>query len=45
MDRIKELRLGVFRHNVKAIKLYLKVGYNILKDGDKNYIMSKKLHL
>lgn len=42
---IKELRLGVFRHNVKAIKLYLKVGYNILKDGDKNYIMSKKLHL
>lgn len=42
---IKELRLGVFRHNLKAIKLYLKVGYTILKDGEKNYIMSKKLYL
>jgi len=40
---IKELRLGVFRHNVKAKKLYLKVGYNIIKDIEKNFIMSKKI--
>ena len=42
---IKELRLGVFKHNLNAIKLYLKVGYTILKDGNKNYIMAKKLNL
>ncbi len=41
---IKELRLGVFKHNLNAIKLYLKVGYTILKDGNKNYIMAKKLN-
>ena len=40
---INELRLGVFRHNVKAKKLYLKVGYNIIKDIEKNFIMSKKI--
>ncbi|MDV4152396.1 GNAT family N-acetyltransferase [Clostridium sp. AL.422] len=40
---INELRLGVFRHNVKARRLYLKVGYKILKAGKKNFTMSKKL--
>ncbi|MCU9812585.1 GNAT family N-acetyltransferase [Paraclostridium bifermentans] len=40
---VQKLKLGVFKHNPNALKLYKKVGYSIFREREFDYTMIKEL--